>query len=262
VRRPALQVEVLGPKVKYAGTVGTYRVRLLNSGNATAENVQLVVSMPPDAKYVNSSSGGRLDEKQGRVAWNCGSMQAEAERTFDIQCNLLSPGDNRLQVGATAEGEISAVGLATTRVEALADLKLEVRDPQGPVPVGEDGVYEIVIRNRGTKNAEGINLVAFFSEGLEATAVQGGPHEIAPGQVMFKTIPSIAAGSESVFRIFAQADRSGNHIFRAEVTCQSLGTKLAAEEATHYYGEEAANEPAPADESRSAGRYEQVPARR
>jgi len=262
VRRPALQVEVLGPKVKYAGTAGTYRVRLVNSGNATAENVQLVVSLPPDSKYVNSSSGGRLDEKQGRVAWNCGAMQAEAERIFEVQCNLLSPGDNRVQVGATAEGEISAVGMATTRVEALADLKLEVRDPQGPVPVGEDAVYEVVIRNRGTKNAEGINVVAFFSEGLEATAVQGGPHEIAPGQVMFKTIGSIAAGSESVFRIFAQADRSGNHIFRAEVTCQSLGTKLAAEEATHFYGEETAAEAAPAEESRSAGRYEQAPARR
>ena len=39
-------------------------------------------------------------------------------------------------------------------LEALADLKLVVNDPQGPVPVGKEATYEIHIINRGTKAAD------------------------------------------------------------------------------------------------------------
>src|SRR4029078_12983673 len=105
-----------------------------------------------------------------------------------------------------------------TQVEALADLKLEVRDPQGPVAVGDDANYDVVIRNRGTKAAEGIDIIAFFSEGLEAADVTGIEHQITAGQVKMKTIPAIGPGSETVVRVRCKADRGGNLVFRAEVS--------------------------------------------
>ncbi len=239
VRRGGLQVEVEGPKVKYAGTSGTYRIHLANPGDATAENVHVSAMLPPQAKYISSNSGGRDEAEHGKVTWNVGNVQAGSERMFEVQYTLMSPGENRTQVIATADGELSASAAANTRVEALADLKLEVRDPQGPIPLGEDTVFEVIIRNRGTKSAEKIDLIVFFSEGLEATSVQGGPYEIGRGQVFFKTIPTLAAGSETVFRVHARADRPANHVFRAEVVCESLQTKLAAEETTRFYGEDA-----------------------
>ena len=238
MRRGGLQVEVEGPKVKFAGTSGSYRIHLTNPGDATAENVHISAMLPPQAKYISSNSGGHDEADHGRVTWNAGNLQAGGERMLEVQFTLLAPGDNRIQVVATGDGELSASAAANTRVDALADLKLEVRDPQGPIPVGEDAVFEVIIRNRGTKSAEKIDMVVFFSEGLEATTVQGGPHEIGRGQVFFKTIPVLAAGSETVYRVHARADRPANHVFRAEVVCESLQTKLAAEETTRFYGED------------------------
>jgi hypothetical protein len=200
-----------------------------------------------ESKFVSANNGGRHEAEQAKVVWSAGTLQPGADRQFEMQCTLQAPGENRLQVVAMGERDLSGSAMAATRVEAMADLKLEVRDPQGPMPVGEDAVYEVVVRNRGTKAAEGVELVVFFSEGLEATAVQGGSHDIGRGQVMFKPISSIAAGSETVMRIHAKADRGGNHVFRAEVVCKSLKTKLAAEETTHFYGDDAA----PAVASRS-----------
>src|SRR5262249_13316876 len=95
VRRANLLVEVEAPKIKYAGTVGTYHVKVMNAGNATAENVQLAAMLPPEAKYVNSNGGGRLDQPQGKVKWTLGTLQAGAERRFEMQCSLATPGDNR-----------------------------------------------------------------------------------------------------------------------------------------------------------------------
>jgi hypothetical protein len=38
-------------------------------------------------------------------------------------------------------------------------------------------------------------------------------------------------------KIQARAEQAGNHIFRAEVICTAIGMKLAAEEATLFYGD-------------------------
>ncbi|MBI3839873.1 MAG: hypothetical protein HY288_18270 [Planctomycetia bacterium] len=240
VRRASLRVEVEAPRIKYAGTVGTYHAKVINAGNATAENVQLAAMLPPEAKYVSSNAGGRLESQQGKVNWMIGTMQPGAERAIEMQCSLSAPGENRMQFVTAADGDLSAAATSSTRVEALADLKLEIRDPQGPIAVGEDTLYEVHIRNRGTKAADTIDLTVFFSEGLEAVAVDGGPHEIGPGQVVFKPISTLAAGESAVFRVRARAEKSGNHIFRAEVVCRSLQTKLSAEEATRFYGDEKA----------------------
>ncbi len=238
VRRASLRIEAEAPRVKYAGTVGIYHLKVVNAGNAVAENVQVAAMLPHDAKYVSSSGGGRFETQQGRVNWAVGILQPGGEHVFEMHCSLHTPGENRLQFMTVADGDLSAAATSVIRVEALADLKLEVRDPQGPVAVGEDSLYEVHIHNRGTKAAERIDLAVFFSAGLEAASVEGGPHEVSPGQVIFRPISTLGAGESVTLRVHARAEKPGNHVFRAEVNCRSLHTKLATEETTHFYGED------------------------
>jgi uncharacterized repeat protein (TIGR01451 family) len=259
VRRASLRVDVLAPKVKYAATVGTYRVKVTNAGDAPAENVQVTSMLPPETKFVSTTGGGKLDAQLGKVCWNVGSLQAGGERVFELECALLAPGENRTQFVAVADGDLSAAATSTTHVEALADLKLEVRDPQGPVAIGEDAIYEVQIRNRGTKMAEHIDLLVFFSEGLEASSVDGPPHEVTMGQVIFKPIASLAAGDTLSVRVHARADKPGNHIFRAELTSHHPTTKLAAEEATHFYGEDKLSRAQPFEGTDSPERADSLP---
>ncbi len=237
VRRAELKVAVEAPQVKYAGTPSTYTLLVENKGDALAEGVTLSAILPADAKFL-SASGGRLDPQQARVNWNVGSLPAGGQRTFELQCALHAPGDNRLQIAVQATGDLSAATTCNTHVEAIADLKLEVRDPQGPVAVGDEAVYEVRIHNRGTKAAQGIDLAVFFSDGLEPSAADGGTHEIGEGQVIFQALPSLGPGETAVYHVRSKAAQAGNHVFRAEVLCESLSTKLAAEEATHFYGDQ------------------------
>lgn len=239
VRRASLQVEVEAPRMTFAGTHGAYRVKVVNSGDAAADDVAVAAMLPPDAKYVSSSSGGHFDPQQGKVTWTVGSLPPGGERSFDMQCALGTPGDNRMQFVATAAGDVSTSTTSNTQVEALADLKIELRDPQGPIAVGSDAEYEVVLRNRGSAAAKNVEVVVFFSEGLEADSVEGPKYEIATGQVLFEPIASIGAGETVSIKVHAKAERGGHHVFRAELYCESLGTKLAAEEATYFYGEEA-----------------------
>ena len=203
VRRAALAVATDGPAMQYVGAATTYRIVMQNPGNAAAKHVKLSVSIPPGTKYISSSDGGRLTGNQ--VQWLLESLDPGIERAFLLKCNLGLPGDLRLEVNSTADEELAASASAVTHVDTLANLRLEVKEPDGPVPVGEETVYELRIRNRGTRNATGVEVVSYFSSGIEPTTATGAAYRITPGQVTFEPIPSLLAGDEVTLKIHARA---------------------------------------------------------
>ena len=65
--------------------------------------------------------------------------------------------------------------------------------------------------------------------------MEGAPHRIATGQVVFDPIATISTEGEMVLKIQAVALREGSHVFRAEVHCEALDLALAEEETTRFY---------------------------
>ena len=172
---------------------------------------------------------------RGQVQQEDARRLAEGEeQVFVVKCSLDREGFTRLKAEASG-GSVSAEATAVTRVESIADLALSVKDPAGPVPVGQMAMYTVHIRNRGTKAASGVEAVIYFSQGIEPVSAEGGRHTIRPGQVVFDAIDVVPAGKEVVLKIAARAQTPGNHMFRAEVHCRPLGTKLVGEESTHFY---------------------------
>lgn len=240
VRRADLKIDMEGPSLLYAGTVGVYRMHVSNPGNAIAKNVQISAVLPAGASFIDCSDGGVYSQEHGRIVWTTSNLRPGAAWSCSYRCELNHPGMNTAQITGIADGDLRQVATAETEVEALADLTLSVKDPPGPMPVGDDVIYEVRVKNRGTKAAEGVEIVAFFSPGIEPVDVEGGPYEVGPGQIALAPIAALNPGQEMLFKIRARAHRSGTHVFRAEVECPALETKLAAEETTRFYGEQGA----------------------
>lgn len=233
VRRAKIEVAIEGPSLKYAGTSAEYRVRVANVGNAPAEDITVLATVPSGVEYTPDNDNGVL--QTDGVAWRVGSLAAGDERIITFTCIMHEEGEKRVTVRARG-GELAADAAMITQVEALADLKLVVNDPPGAVPVGKEVIYEVRVLNRGTKAASNVEITAFFSEGVEPTAIEGMQGSIAPGQVTAAPAASLAPGAELVLKIKAKADRPGNHIFRAVVQCTNPETRLAAEETTRFFG--------------------------
>jgi uncharacterized repeat protein (TIGR01451 family) len=248
-RKPELQIDWRGPDQKYAGTQATYYFRVRNPGTAPAEDVTVRVSLPEGAEYAGASEGQTLDAQRREVSWRVGTLGPGDDYYMELKCLVQTPGANQLKLfAATANGDLTDSKLAETNVVALADLKLEVSDPSGPVAVGEEAIYEIRVKNRGTSAAKEINIVALFSAGIEPDQVEG-PHSVADGRVTFRTIDELAAGREVNFRIRAHALQAGTHVFRAEVLCRDSEIKLAAEETTRFYADDLPADSSPAEQS-------------
>jgi len=251
VLQPALAIDIQSPEFQYVGTDATYRIRVSNPGTAAAKNVAVTASIPPGARYVSGGAGGRVSPEETSVTWTLGVLEVGAEETFELTCGLAREGLSRLEVVSSAQGGLTASKEATVKVEAIADLELDVTDPSGPVPVGAEATYQVRVHNRGTKSAEDVEVVAYFSQGIEPVSVKGGRHQTAPGQVLFDKISSLAAGQDIEFEIKAKAETAGNHICRVEVYCKPLDTRLVSEETTRFYGGTQLSQRGP---SRSVGR--------
>ena len=235
VRSPKLNVKIGGPRLKFAGTSATYEIRISNKGNATASNVMAKVHLPAGAKYTSGLTAAKATT--GGVVWPVGRLESNGERVFQMKCQLLLAGENRLEVSASSGKQHRARVSFITQVEALADLKLVVNDPQGPQTVGKDVVYEMHLTNRGTKAAENIDVTVQFSKGIEPVRTEGAKSDLVPGQVLFKRIPRLGPGRKITLKIVARSSKPGNHRFRAQVECKDPDTKLASEDTTRFFGE-------------------------
>ena len=178
------------------------------------------MNIPPGAKYVSSSDGGAVAVTGTQVQWALDSLEAGADRALVVKYQLGMPGTLLLDVHGSADDELTAAAQATTNVEAVADVRLEVKEPEGPVPVGEDAAYELHVKNRGTKGAQAIEVYGYFSQGIEPTSADGATYRLSPGQVTFSPIPTLAAGQEVMLKVHSRAATAGNHVFRAEVHCK------------------------------------------
>lgn len=238
-RKPELQVDWRGPATKFAGTPATYFFRVRNPGTAPAEDVTVQVVLPEGAEFTSASEGQEFNAERREVSWRIGTMNPGDDNYMELKCLVQSPGANQFKVTATnGAGTLSDSKVAETMVEALADLKLSVSDPSGPVAVGTQAVYEIHVVNRGSNTARNVNIVALFSEGIEPEQAEGNSYTVADGRVSFRSIEELQAGRDVTLRIKARALRAGTHVFRAEVLCSDLEIKLAAEETTRFYADD------------------------
>jgi uncharacterized repeat protein (TIGR01451 family) len=269
VRRAGLKVDIEGPKVQFVGAVATYVIRVRNTGSAQARNVSLSITLPPGAKYLSGIDGARLDAAGNKLDWTLDSINPEVEQSVAMKCSLTGAGVNRVQINATADSDLTATTGTVTQVDAVANLVMDVKNPEGPVPVGEEATYEVRLRNRGTKAAEGVEVFVYLSSGIEPTAAEGGPNQLGVGEVVFNPIASLPAGAETILKVRARAETGGNHIFRAEAHCKAPGARLVSEVTNLYYTESTGDQKTAEDETTASDgvrtvnraiRIEQTPA--
>jgi hypothetical protein len=117
----------------------------------------------------------------------------------------------------------------------------EIKKPQHPIAVGEIAEYAVIISNKGTKAAEGIEIAAYFEpNAIEPFAVEGDAINKAninseQSEVIFTPIPVLAEGHSLKYIIKVKGLTSGNHKMHVALVCQSTKTSLSKQQTSYYY---------------------------
>jgi uncharacterized repeat protein (TIGR01451 family) len=235
VRKAEIDLQLDGPPQKYAGAEATYLLTVSNRGTAAADNVNLSLAMPAGAKYLGGIEGAAAHA--GGIKWKIATLPAGGERQYEVRLQLTTPGVNQVAVQSQAAASGTTSCSTDTEVEAVADLKLVVNDPAGPLPVGGEALYEVIVMNRGSLAARQVKVIVQFGEGVEPVTFEGCEARIVPGQVLCQPLAQLGAGEQLSVRIKAKAQEAGAHPFRVEVTTTDGDTRLVSEGTTRFFAE-------------------------
>jgi uncharacterized repeat protein (TIGR01451 family) len=109
-------------------------------------------------------------------------------------------------------------------------------DLDDPIRVGDNVIYRVTVKNRGTGSDKNITLTATLPPELTYVSSTGATDAKVDGQTIhFATLDSLAAGKDAVWRIEAKANKAGDVLMRVQLKSDSLAQPATESEPTRLY---------------------------
>jgi uncharacterized repeat protein (TIGR01451 family) len=151
VRAPRLTIQKSEDKDPVpAGAVLNYTINYSNSGDAAAQDVQIVETYDPNVTFY--WAGPEADSGTNNV-WTIGTLDPGENGTIYVQvgvANSLDPGTVLVNEVAMSGRRLQTVtDVETTTVSSAPDLSIVLNDLTDPVDAGAELVYQIQYGNQG-----------------------------------------------------------------------------------------------------------------
>lgn len=239
---PELKVAVTGPEREYVGKTITYDVSVQNTGDTAARNASLAFDgggTNAQMVAVNGNGGGEAQTASARIGGNGGDLGEIAPgqtRQYRVTVPAEQAGAVRVTAVARATCAKDASAMATTTIETLPALLLEVVDREDLVRVNENVMYTIRVTNQGTGPDTNVGVTATLPPELQFVNAGGASNAQAQGQqIRFAPVPSVGAGKTIEWNLEAKAIKAGDVRFQLDMNSDSLGKNVTETEATRLY---------------------------
>jgi len=238
VVQPTVQVAMEGPKLRYVERQANYVIRLENPGPAPINNVQVIENVPAGFEFVEATAGGDYDHEARQVAWFVGRLEPNASTTVEVKLVPAELGEHTVTTEVKADAGVNAIAHATTRVEGVSSLALDVIDRDDPIEVKGETLYEIRITNNGSKPAAGVQIAAAVPKEMETLEIDG-PTEgsIDADKIIFEPLAELAPGASETYTVHVRCHGEGKVRFRAFFRTEESANPVSEEELTHIYAD-------------------------
>ncbi len=230
---PQLQVAIRAPEAAYVGQPLNYVVTVQNVGEAPARAATL--------RLTPAQQGGQNNvpvDPAVLASRELGLIRPGETKTVEVQIPTTAAGDLSLAAIATDPCAGDARVAASTELQTISALLLEVVDSNDPVQLGQTTTYTIAVKNQGSGLDRNIRIVATLPEGMQyvsgegPTQVQGQPQ----GQrVTFGALAQLQPNQVATWKLNARANNPGDVRFRVEMTSEALTAPVNEEESTRLF---------------------------
>jgi uncharacterized repeat protein (TIGR01451 family) len=235
---PRLDLQLIGPALRYLGRKAVYTLKVTNPGDAPAANVTVTDAVPEGFKVLAATHGGRHDPAARTVSWFVGEIPPGQAREVQLEVQAASAGDHRHRATAAGVHGLRAEAELATRVEGLSALLVEMVDTEDPIEVNSETAYEVRISNTGSKVETDIKLAATVPEQMEFVSAQGPVRYRADGKaIVFEPLEQLAPQANTTFRIRVKAREAGTVRFKIQLTSTNLVEPVIKMEATRIYAD-------------------------
>ncbi len=214
--QPTLQIDKTGPSLRYLNRPVEYTIVVQNPTQIPIPDVVVSDLVPPELRFQEATQGGRLDGN--RVVWQLGTLAPGQTRQLVARFIARQEGARIENVAvATAAYGIRVEDRHLLEVRGIAGLLLEAVDLRDPLPLGEQGEYQIRVTNQGNAAANGVRITVFLPEGVELVDAQGpSQSQASPDgrRVQFAPVNDLEPQMSLTYRIRVRAVTPGTKVLR------------------------------------------------
>lgn len=234
---PELSVELSGPSKRFLERQATYNLEIANVGTAPATNVEIVVQLDRGFNFVSTEYEGQYDSSRHAVIWSLEQLPEGSKGKVPLTLLPVEEGEQAIKVEARADLGVVANNDRTIAVDGFAELTFQVTNQGGPIEIGAETVYEVKVRNSGSKNDTNVQIQLQLPPGLELVSADGEAGTDGRGLVAFQPQAELAAGSELAYKLRVRGVTQGTHIVKAMITSDQSTVPVTKEESTRVYAD-------------------------
>lgn len=237
---PRLEVAIEGPQRRFLEREASYQFSVANPGTAPAEQVDLVVYLPPGLEFVRANNAGYYEPSDHTVRWRLEQLPVNERGTVELVAMPVQAGQHELKLRAAAARGAQSETVHPVLIEGIAALLFQAADEVDPIQVGEETSYEIRVVNQGTKAATGVMLAVLAPPEMQPVAAEGPTaHTIdAQNRVLFQPLARLAPKADTTYRVRVRGLRPGDLRVRVQLMADEMQAPVTKEESTRVYSDQ------------------------
>ena len=234
---PSIAVALNGPSRRYLERPATYEVNIENQGTAPATNVEIKAFLDRGFTFVSTENNGHYDPNQHAVIWSIANLPAGQLGSVPVTLMPIEEGNQAIRLEAMADLNVRGQSESVVQVESQAELTFSIADTADPIELGSETVYEIRVKNSGSRNDTNVQVQLQLPPGLELLDADSEVRTNDRGGVMLAPQKQMAAGADAVYRLRVRGVQPDTHLVKAIVTSDQSRVPVTKEESTMVYAD-------------------------
>jgi uncharacterized membrane protein len=236
VRAPKLQLQLVGPRIRYLERPAPFEAIIENVGTAVARDLYIVAYLPRGLHFSSANNEGTYLPEQHAIAWNLAELAAGTRAKTEFMVLPVEEGKSVLRMTADAEGLAAESNEREVQVEGQSELTFDIDDDHDPIETNGVTTYSVQVTNIGTRADQGVALTIEVPDGSTVEQVNAPMrHRISGRSVEFEAIPNLPSKERVVAKISVRHSREGTQVLRASLQSQLRPVPVIKEESTQIY---------------------------
>lgn len=232
VRRAVVEVDTDGPRMHFLGREAVYEIRVSNPGDAAAESVKIVASLPAGMRLTVLGRPVDFDRHRNTMTWHVRHLAAGVTERLAFKLKAVAEGEQAQEITANAARGLHADTRHITRVTSRPKINVGISSNDGPLAVGNAAEFQVGVQNVGTKSADGIHVRIIMPGALQP--VVSDDYAIEGNQLTFSPM-NLAVSQTRKLKFRAVGSEAGDHVVRVIMESQSPSYSLSAETSAFFY---------------------------
>ena len=234
VMQPELRVDARGPDMNFVERDGIYTISVNNPGEVDVNNVEVQFVIPQGVKVTTISRQAKMDSDRRTLTWTFDQIKSSSEQTVQLKAVATDDGEKvcRIRVASdeTNEKEVSLKTLIATR----AELSIQMQNIGGPVQVGNEATFVVVVENRGSSTANDLEIEVQLPAGMRPASPKYGNVDEDSNAILFAD-SALGAGKTREFRFSTVGVAKGEHVVRSSLQAGSSKQRIIVENSVFVY---------------------------